>query len=147
MNEQLDNRWRNVRTERAELLTATDAENAVIEGERSAFAIHRDPSLSSGSSGSRVGRGIEWVRPSDLIAASSARLAGRGINLHTELTRQVRRAPGRTIRAGRDGLRTARDRASSRVREVPEVSEFDVFDSEYRLPSSSWVRASGIGLR
>lgn len=146
MNEQLDDQWRDVRAERAELLTAPDAKNTGIEAERSAFAIHRDPSLSSGSPGRRVGRGIEWVRPSDLIAANSARFAGRGIDLQTELTRQVRRAPGRTIRAGRDRLHFARDRAGARVREVPEVSGFDVFDSEYRRPSSSWVRASGIGL-
>ncbi|MFV4914647.1 hypothetical protein PFZ49_14215 [Microbacterium lacticum] len=147
MNEQPEDQRHEARAERPEPLMAPDAERTVVDAERSAFAVHRDPSLNSGSPGSRVGRGIEWVRPSDLIAASSARFAGRGIDLHTELARQVRRAPGRTIRAGRASLRGARDRAGSRVREVPEVSEFDVFDSEYRRPSSSWVRVSGIGLR
>lgn len=147
MNEQPDDQRHESRTERPELLIVPDPEKTVAEAERSAFAVHRDPSLNSGAQGRRVGRGIEWVRPSDLIAASSARVAGRGIDLHTELARRVRRAPGHTIRAGRDGLRSARERAGSRVREVPDVSEFDVFNSEYRRPSSSWVRVSGIGLR
>lgn len=146
MNEQPDDQRHEARSERTELLSAPDAETTTAEAERSAFAVHRDPSLNTGAPGRRVGRGVEWVRPSDLIAASSARVAGRGIDLHTELARQVRRAPGRTIRAGRDGLRSARERAGSRVREVPDVSEFDVFNSEYRRPSSSWVRVSGIGL-
>lgn len=146
MNVQPEDQWRDMRTEQAELLTAPDAETTGITAERSAFAVHRDPSMSPGSPGNRVGRGIEWVRPSDLIAASSARFAGRGIDLHTELTRQARRVPGRTIRAGHDSVRAARDRAGSRVREVPDVSEFDVFDSDYRHPSSSWVRVSGVGL-
>lgn len=146
MNEQPDDQRHDARAERAELLSAPDAETTAAEAEHSAFAMHRDPSLSSGAPGTRVGRGIEWVRPSDLIAASSARVAGRGIDLHAELTRQVRRAPGRTIRAGRNGLRNAREQAGARVGEVPDVSEFDVFNSEYRRPSSSWVRVSGIGL-
>lgn len=149
MNERPDDQRHVARAERAErpqLLIAPDAEMTAAEAERSAFAVHRDPSLSSGAPGRLVGRGIEWVRPSDLIAASSARVAGRGIDLHTELARRVRRAPGRTIRAGRNSVRAVRERAGARVREVPDVSEFDVFESEYRRPSSSWVRVSGIGL-
>lgn len=146
MNEQPEDQRHDVRAEKPELLTAPDAENPMADAERSAFAVHRDPSLNSASTGRRGGRGIEWVRPSDLIAARSARVAGRGIDLHAELARQVRRAPGRTIRAGRDRVRAVRERAGARVREVPDVSGFDVFDSECRRPSSSWVRVSGIGL-
>lgn len=146
MNEQPDEQRHDPRAERQEQLTAPDAERAAADAERSAFAVHRDPSLSSGAPGRRVGRGIEWVRSSDLIAASSARFAGRGIDLHTELSHQVRRAPGRTIRAGRDRVRASLDRAGAHAREVPDVSEFDVFGSDYRRPSSSWVRVSGIGL-
>lgn len=146
MNEQPEDQRQEARAERPEPLTAPAAENVSVNAERSAFAVHRDPSLSSGSPGRRVGRGIEWVRPSDLIAASSARVAGRGIDLHTELTRRARRIPGRSIRAGRASVRAARDRAGARVREVPDMSGFDVFGPDYRLPSSSWVRASGIGL-
>lgn len=146
MNEKPEDQRHNVRAEKPELLSAPDAEKTGTEAERSAFAVHRDLSLNSGALGRRVGRGIEWVRPSDLIAASSARVAGRGIDLHTELTRQIRRTPGRTLRAGRDSVRAARERAGARVPDVPEASEFDVFESEYRRPSSSWVRVSGIGL-
>lgn len=147
MNVHPDGQRHSTRTERPEPLTAPNAENIAADAERSEFAVHRDPSLSSGAPGRRVGRGIEWVRPSDLIAgASSARFAGRGIDLHTELTCQARRIPGRSIRAGRDSVRAARDRAGARVREVQDVSGFDVFDPDYWLPSSSWVRASGIGL-
>ena len=57
------------------------------EAERSAVAVHRDPSLTKvgADPGSRVWRGIAWVRPSDLIASSTARLAGRGIDFQAEL--------------------------------------------------------------
>lgn len=138
------------RAERSESPT-TSAPEAAGEVERSAFAVHRDPSLGDGArtAGSRVGRGIEWVRPSDLIAAGSARVVGRGIDLQTELARQARRMPGRAIRAGRDGVRAVRERAAARPRPerrgAGEV-EPDVFDIDYRRSSSSSVRASGIGL-
>ena len=35
-------------------------------------------------------RGVEWVRPTDLIARNSAAMAGRGIDLESELARQAR---------------------------------------------------------
>ncbi len=124
-------------------------ETAGSEAERSAFAVHRDPSLTTtaGDGGSRVGRGIAWVRPSDLIAASSARLAGRGIGFQAELAHRVRRAPGQTYRATRNRARDARDRRAARVVPEPSVFEsFDVFEPQERPRSSSWVRPSGIGL-
>lgn len=124
-----------------------DAENASGEAERSAFAMHRDPSLTAGRPGRRVGRGIEWVRPSDLIASSSARIAGRGIDFQAELARQARRGPGQAVRTGRGGIRAVRDRTASRPRGVQRSPlEPDEFDVGYRRPSSSWVRPSGIGL-
>ena len=49
-------------------------------------------------------RGIEWVRPTDLIARNSASLAGRGIDLEVEMARQAR-APMV------DGLKSLGDRA------------------------------------
>lgn len=48
-------------------------------------------------------RGIEWVRPTDLIARNSALLAGRGIDMEVEMSRQAR-AP--LV----DGLRNLGDR-------------------------------------
>ena len=35
-------------------------------------------------------RGVEWVRPTDLIARHSASLSGRGIDFETELARRAR---------------------------------------------------------
>ena len=48
-------------------------------------------------------RGIEWVRPTDLIARNTASLAGRGIDMEVEMSRQAR-AP--LV----DGLRNLGDR-------------------------------------
>ena len=123
-------------------------EAAGSEAERSAFAVHRDPSLTTvRNGGSRVGRGIAWVRPSDLIASSSARLAGRGIDFQAELAHRVRRVPGQTYRAARNRARDLRDRRASRVAPESSVFEsFDVFEPQDRYRSSSWVRPSGIGL-
>ncbi|QBE49676.1 hypothetical protein [Leucobacter triazinivorans] len=88
------------------------------------------------------------MRPSDLIASSTARIAGRGINLQTELAHRARRAPRRAYRATRTGVRDYRDRRVERA--VPggaSVFEpFDVFEPQERHRSSSWVRPSGIGL-
>jgi hypothetical protein len=116
------------------------------EAERSAFAVHRDPSLTTPGAdpGSRVGRGIAWVRPTDLIASSTARIAGRGINFQTELAHRARRA----YRATRNHARDIRDRRAERAESAgPAVFEsFDVFEPQDRPRSSSWVRPSGIGL-
>ena len=120
------------------------------EAERSAFAVHRDPSLTTtaGDRSSRVGRGIAWVRPTDLIASSTARIAGRGINFQTALAHRARRAPGHAYRATRDHARDIRDRRAERAASArPAVFEsFDVFEPQDRPRSSSWVRPSGIGL-
>lgn len=120
------------------------------EAERSAFTVHRDPSLASPGvdPGSRVGRGIVWVRPTDLITSSTARIAGRGINFQGELAHRARRAPGQAYRATRNHARDIRDRRAERAESAgPVVFEsFDVFAPQDRPRSSSWVRSSGIGL-
>lgn len=120
-----------------------------VEAERSAFAVHRDPSLTSPGAdpGSRVGRGIAWVRPTDLIASSTARIAGRGINFQSELADRARRAPGHAYRATRNHARDIRDRRAERTSAGSAGFEsFDVFEPLDRPRSSSWVRPSGIGL-
>lgn len=57
MNEQPEDQRHEARAERPEPLMAPDAERTVVDAERSAFAVHRDPSLNSGSPGSRVTAG------------------------------------------------------------------------------------------
>ena len=133
----------------AELPEAPTEPSDAADAERSAFAVHRDPSLAGGTGpGSRVGRGIAWVRPTDLIASSTERIAGRGINLQAELAQRARRAPGHAYRATRRGVRDIRDHRAQRAapEEVSVFESFNVFEPQDRRPSSSWVRPSGIGL-
>lgn len=136
-------------TNRTEPLDARLESVEGSEAERSAFAVHRDPSLTTSTGpGSRVGHGIAWVRPTDLIASSTARIAGRGINFQTELAHCARRAPGHAYRATRNGVRSIRDRRAERTvtDEASVFESFDVFEPQDRPRSSSWVRPSGIGL-
>ncbi|WP_315551764.1 hypothetical protein [Microbacterium aurum] len=83
-------------------------------------------------------RGVEWVRPSDLLVSRSARLAGRGIDFQAELSRRARRLPGQTYRATRTGMRTM----SERARRLPPATAFGRGSGE----RYSWVSRSGIGL-
>ena len=59
------------------------------------------------------GRGVEWVRPTDLIARGSSRVAGAGINFQTELRR-------RTFEVTAASARGIADRA----RHLPPLSAF-----------------------
>lgn len=74
-------------------------------------------------------RGVEWVRPTDLIARQSAALAGRGIDLHTELARRTR-----TLTTA--GARTA----AARMRGLPPLSAF----GRSRTPQSPSRAAVGM---
>ncbi|QDZ14195.1 hypothetical protein [Humibacter ginsenosidimutans] len=56
---------------------------------------------------------MEWVRPSELVARHTAFLAGRGIDLHTELHR-------RTLTATTTGVR----KVGSAMRRLPPLSAF-----------------------
>ena len=61
------------------------------------------------------GRGVEWVRPTDLVARHSAHAAGRGLDFQAELAHRTRtRTP---IGAG------AR-RLGDRARRLPPISAF-----------------------
>lgn len=137
-------------TSRTELPETLPERGDGAGAERSAFAVHRDPSLSGTTTdpGSRLERGIAWVRPTDLIASSTARIAGRGINFQTELAHRARRAPGHAYRATRNHARDIRDRRAERAApaESAVFESFDVFEPQDRPRSSSWVRPSGIGL-
>lgn len=117
-------------------------------GEVSALARHRDPSLTKAKAGAvdqkaeRKRPGVEWVRPSELLASRSARVAGRGIDFQAELARRARRSPGQIVRGTRRGVRAGARFVSERARRLPPVSDFG------RGPGTtySWVSRSGIGL-
>ena len=81
--------------------------------------------------GAARGRGVTWVRPSDLITRGAAVVAGRGVEWNT--------AAG--VRA-RQGLAAGVRAVSSRVRRLPPLSAF----GRSRGPSEGQVR-SGVGMR
>lgn len=56
--------------------------------------------------GRQVGRGVEWVRPTDLLARRGATVAGRGIHFQTALSQKTRH--GITVSTRRVGDRAAR---------------------------------------
>ncbi|WP_279198473.1 hypothetical protein [Kitasatospora aureofaciens] len=56
--------------------------------------------------GRQVGRGVEWVRPTDLMARRGATVAGRGIHFQTALSQKTRH--GISVGARRVGDRAAR---------------------------------------
>lgn len=56
--------------------------------------------------GGQVGRGVEWVRPTDLLARRGATVAGRGIHFQTALSQKTRH--GITVGVRRVGDRAAR---------------------------------------
>ena len=59
------------------------------------------------------GRGVEWVRPTDLIARHSAHAAGRGLDFQAELARRTRTPLGASVR-----------RLGDRARRLPPISAF-----------------------
>lgn len=59
------------------------------------------------------GRGVEWVRPTELMARHSATVAGRGIDFQAELSRRTRRPLVSGVR-----------RVGERIRRLPPVSAF-----------------------
>ena len=50
-------------------------------------------------------RGVEWVRPTDLLARQGAALAGRGIDFEVELARRTRTATNTGVRGFGDRAR------------------------------------------
>lgn len=110
--------------------------------EASELARHKDPSLAdkdaAAAAARKKARGVEWVRPTELLASRSGRIAGRGIDFHAEFARRARRVPGQTYRATRSGVRVM----SERARKLPPASAFGRGSGE----RFSWVSRSGIGL-
>ncbi|PVW02351.1 hypothetical protein DEA06_15755 [Microbacterium sp. Gd 4-13] len=119
--------------------TATDG------GDASALARHKDPSLTGATAAGEAKTkvpGVEWVRPTELLASRSGRIAGRGIDFQAELARRARRVPGQTVRATRRGATSTAAKVSERARRLPPASAFGRGGDE----RFSWVSRSGIGL-
>lgn len=76
------------------------------------------------------GRGVEWVRPTDLMVRHSAIVAGRGIDFQAELSRRARAPLGLGMRC-----------LAERVRRLPPVSAF----GRHAASQSAPVR-SGVGM-
>jgi hypothetical protein len=74
------------------------------------------------------GQGVEWVRPTDLLAQHSATIAGQGIDFQTELARRAR-AP----------LAAGMRRLNERVRRLPPVSAFGRHPASRTAPVRSVV--------
>lgn len=58
-------------------------------------------------------RGVDWVRPTDLMARHSAVVAGRGIDFQAELSRRTR-----------TGIATGVKHLSERAKQLPPLSAF-----------------------
>lgn len=75
---------------------------------------HHDPTVDPAfSSHQRVGRGVDWVRPTDLMARSGSRVAGAGIDFQADMARRSRHAAATSART-----------VAARTRRLPPVSAF-----------------------
>ena len=77
------------------------------------------------------GRGVEWVRPTDLIARHSAHAAGRGLDFQAELARRTRTPIGAGVR-----------RLGDRARRLPPISAF----GRSHAPQAQQVFRSGVSM-
>lgn len=77
------------------------------------------------------GRGVEWVRPTDLLVRSSGTLAGRGIEFNSEQGRRFRS----TLAVGARSM-------SERARRLPPLSAFGRRGQHVEGPARS-----GVGMR
>lgn len=106
----------------AESVEKTEAPDAV----RAARASHRRGTerRSPVAAETRGARGVEWVRPTDLIARHGAALAGHGIDFEVELARRTRTP----ITAGARHL-------GERARRLPPLSAFGRSSTSQAAPS------------
>ena len=77
------------------------------------------------------GRGVEWVRPTDLLVRSSGTLAGRGIEFNSEQGHRFR-----------SSLVTGARSVSERARRLPPLSAFGRRGQHVEGPARS-----GVGMR
>lgn len=88
----------------------------------SALAHRGDPSLEKISATARGvdrfdPRSVAWVRMSDVLSASTAQLAGRGISFEAELHRWIRQLPVQTVAVSRTAI-------SNRSHRLPPITAF-----------------------
>lgn len=109
-------------------------------GEVSELARHADPSQATKTAAQDAaadaavsGRGVVWLRPSELASQATARAAGRGIDFHAELARRARRPVVQSVAASRRAI-------SERARRLPPVTAFG-----RRGRSAFGASRSGIG--
>lgn len=94
----------------AETAEETEAPDAV----RAARASHRrGTERQTPAAEARRARGVEWVRPTDLLARRGAALAGRGIDFEVELARRTRTP-----------ITTGAQHLGERARRLPPLSAF-----------------------
>ncbi|EIC06913.1 hypothetical protein [Sediminivirga luteola] len=118
------------------------AEETAPEAVRAARVAQRDRAdKATAADAARRLRGVEWVRPTDLLARQSAAVAGRGIDFEVELARRARQFTGQMTRSGGRGAGEVGKAISERARRLPDVSEFGRGSRH-----QSWVSRSGIGL-
>ena len=111
--------------------------------EASELARHGDPSQAKtvasatapGEATGRGGRGVVWVRPSELMGQSTAWIAGRGIDFQAELVRRARRTAVQPVAASRRAI-------GERARRLPPVTAFG-----RRGQAQQGATRAGIGLR
>lgn len=114
----------------------------VPEAIRAARAAQRNRGMDRRSvDDARRAQGVDWVRPTDLLARQSATVAGRGIDFEVELARRTRKLTGHVTRAGGRDLGKVGKAISERARRLPDVSEFGRASRH-----QSWASRSGIGL-
>ena len=77
------------------------------------------------------GHGVEWVRPTDLIARHSAHAAGRGLDFQAELARRTRTPIGAGVR-----------RLGDRARRLPPIAAFGRSSTPASQTSRSGVSMS-----
>lgn len=76
----------------------------------------------------RRSRGVEWVRPTDLLTRHGAALAGRGLDFEVELARRTRTTTATRLRGLRD-----------RTRRLPPLSAFGRSQKPQDAPSKPGV--------
>ena len=105
--------------------------------EVSELARHGDPSLArqplSLSGAEQVRSEVVWMRPTELVPAVTARVAGQGIDLESSLARRARAFPTQGVAATRRAIR-------ERALQLPPVEAFGSGRAAHGP-----VRRSGIG--